>query len=199
MKLSPPSPRDYLPSRAHPEHRKHRKQLEKEHPFGFKEFAVLGLIGLTLAWDIEKQVEKREQRKDKERERKEGGEDETRRRSSRSRRDEKDEDGDRRTERRARSTTTTGVGLWWLIVTRIGDTNTKTAATPMIIDIDIGTTMMIEDTAMNPPGVIVDTIADTMTWKTLTGLSAGGNVATRGSHCHSPVVSNIDTVLAFLG
>ncbi|KAI8635308.1 hypothetical protein F5Y19DRAFT_469176 [Xylariaceae sp. FL1651] len=59
-------PRKFLPSRAHPEHRAYRKQLEKEHPFGFTQMAVLGMLGLTLAWDIEKQVQKHEERKDKE-------------------------------------------------------------------------------------------------------------------------------------
>ncbi|KAI1818323.1 hypothetical protein GGS20DRAFT_284650 [Poronia punctata] len=66
MRLSPPDPRDFFPSRADPESRKHRKELEKEHAFGLKEVAVLGLIGLTLAWDMDKQVRKREERKDKE-------------------------------------------------------------------------------------------------------------------------------------
>lgn len=92
MKLSPPDPRDYLPSRAHPEHRKQRKQLEKEHPFGVKEFAVLGLIGLTLAWDIEKQVQEREARKDKE----EAERNQPQRRRRRG-------DGDDRKDRRGRS------------------------------------------------------------------------------------------------
>ncbi|KAI1425411.1 hypothetical protein F5Y12DRAFT_374502 [Xylaria sp. FL1777] len=67
MRLSPSAdPRNLLPSRAHPEHRQTRKQLEKEHPFSFAQVATLGLIGLTLAWDIEKQVKKREERNDKE-------------------------------------------------------------------------------------------------------------------------------------
>ncbi|KAI0817824.1 hypothetical protein GGR55DRAFT_41225 [Xylaria sp. FL0064] len=67
MKLpSPPDPRNLLPSRAHPEHRQYRKQLEKEHPFSFAPVVTLGLIGLTLAWDMEKQVKKHEERKDKE-------------------------------------------------------------------------------------------------------------------------------------
>ncbi|KAK5629840.1 hypothetical protein RRF57_005555 [Xylaria bambusicola] len=67
MKLSPPpDPRNLLPSRAHPEHRKLRKQLEKEHPFGFTEIVTLGLIGLTLAWDIDKQAQKCAEKKGKE-------------------------------------------------------------------------------------------------------------------------------------
>ena len=63
---SPPDPRNLLPSRADPEHRKYRKELEKEHPFGFTEIATLGLIGLTLAWDIDKQVQKCAEKKGKE-------------------------------------------------------------------------------------------------------------------------------------
>ncbi|TGJ82544.1 hypothetical protein E0Z10_g6225 [Xylaria hypoxylon] len=61
-------PRGLLPSRAHPEHRKTRKDLEKEHQIGFAEVGVLSLIGLTLAWNIENQVRKCEERKDKEEE-----------------------------------------------------------------------------------------------------------------------------------
>lgn len=66
MRLTPPDPRKYLPSKAHPEHRQQRKQLEKEAAVGLTEVAALGLIGLTLAWDIEKQVQKHEEKKDKE-------------------------------------------------------------------------------------------------------------------------------------
>lgn len=65
-KLSPVDLRSYLPSNAHPEHRSKRKQLEKEHPFGWKEPLVLGLIGIGLAWNIEKQVQKHEERKERE-------------------------------------------------------------------------------------------------------------------------------------
>ncbi|OTA91663.1 hypothetical protein M434DRAFT_32534 [Hypoxylon sp. CO27-5] len=65
-KLSPVNPRSYLPSNAHPEHRSRRKQLEKEHPFGWKEPLVLGLLGIGLAWNIEKQVQKHEERKERE-------------------------------------------------------------------------------------------------------------------------------------
>ncbi|KAI1804144.1 hypothetical protein F4811DRAFT_521709 [Daldinia bambusicola] len=65
-KLAPVNPRNYLPSRAHPEHRSRRKQLEKEHPFTWKEPLVLGLIGIGLAWNIEKQVQKHEERKERE-------------------------------------------------------------------------------------------------------------------------------------
>ncbi|KAI0200400.1 hypothetical protein F4808DRAFT_169835 [Astrocystis sublimbata] len=64
--MAPPiDPRGLLPSRADPEHRKHRKELEKGHGVCLTEVAVLGLIGLTMAWDMEKQVRKKEERKDK--------------------------------------------------------------------------------------------------------------------------------------
>ncbi|KAI2465502.1 hypothetical protein F4781DRAFT_23855 [Annulohypoxylon bovei var. microspora] len=65
-KLAPANPRNYMPSRAHPEHRSARKELEKEHPFDWTGPIVLGMLGIGLAWDIEKQVKKREERKDKE-------------------------------------------------------------------------------------------------------------------------------------
>ncbi|KAF2968755.1 hypothetical protein GQX73_g4833 [Xylaria multiplex] len=66
MRLSPPAdPRNLLPSRAHPEHRQTRKQLEKQHQIGLKEVGVLSLIGLTLAWNIENQVRKCEEKKQK--------------------------------------------------------------------------------------------------------------------------------------
>ncbi|KAH8159738.1 hypothetical protein CIB48_g8507 [Xylaria polymorpha] len=63
---SPVDPRRLFPSRADPEHRQRRKELEKEHSVGLKEVAVLGLIGLTLVWDIDKQVRKKEEQKEKE-------------------------------------------------------------------------------------------------------------------------------------
>ncbi|XDG06831.1 hypothetical protein ABKA04_006446 [Annulohypoxylon sp. FPYF3050] len=65
-KLAAANPRNYMPSRAHPEHRSMRKELEKEHPFDWTGPLVLGMLGIGLAWDIEKQVKKREERKDKE-------------------------------------------------------------------------------------------------------------------------------------
>lgn len=55
-----------MPSKAHPEHRSYRKELEKQHPFGWTEPLVLGMLGIGLAWNIEKQVHKHEERKDKE-------------------------------------------------------------------------------------------------------------------------------------
>ncbi|KAI1734505.1 hypothetical protein F4680DRAFT_438095 [Xylaria scruposa] len=63
---SPVDPRRLLPSRAEPQERKRRKELEKEAAVGLTEVAVLGLIGLTLAWDIDKQVHKKEEQKEKE-------------------------------------------------------------------------------------------------------------------------------------
>ncbi|KAI0154963.1 hypothetical protein GGR57DRAFT_502148 [Xylariaceae sp. FL1272] len=66
MPRSPPDPRNLLPSRADPEHRQRRKQLEKEHPFGFTEVAVLSMIGVGLLWDMEKQVQKHEEKHHKE-------------------------------------------------------------------------------------------------------------------------------------
>ncbi|KAI1394109.1 uncharacterized protein F4822DRAFT_37019 [Hypoxylon trugodes] len=66
MAKHPADPRTYLPSRAHPEHRSHRKQLEKEHPFSWTEPLVLGMLGVGLAWNIEKQVRKHEERKERE-------------------------------------------------------------------------------------------------------------------------------------
>lgn len=66
VKFSPPNPRDLLPSNADQEARKVRKELEKEHSYGYKEPILLGLIGLTLFWNMEKQVAKHEERKDKE-------------------------------------------------------------------------------------------------------------------------------------
>ncbi|KAI1409085.1 hypothetical protein F5Y13DRAFT_170638 [Hypoxylon sp. FL1857] len=104
-KLSPVDPRGYLPSRAHPEHRSRRKELEKEHPFGWKEPLVLGLLGIGLAWNIEKQVQKHEERK--EREEHEGKEREERRRHRREQQirngtfDPRNQDRDSRSESRS--------------------------------------------------------------------------------------------------
>ncbi|KAI0466487.1 hypothetical protein F4859DRAFT_303132 [Xylaria cf. heliscus] len=63
---SPIDPRRFLPSRAEPDERQKRKQLEKEHAIGFKEVTVLSLIGIGLAWDIDKQVRKKEEKREKE-------------------------------------------------------------------------------------------------------------------------------------
>ncbi|KAH8681482.1 hypothetical protein BX600DRAFT_446666 [Xylariales sp. PMI_506] len=66
VKILPPDPRKMLPSRADPEHRGRRKELEKKHGYGYVEPLVLGMIGITLAWNIENQVRKAEERKEKE-------------------------------------------------------------------------------------------------------------------------------------
>ncbi|KAI1487740.1 hypothetical protein F5X96DRAFT_126138 [Biscogniauxia mediterranea] len=66
MPLSPADPRKYMPSRADPEHRSRRKQIEKDHPFGWQAPVILGMLGVGLAWNIEKEVQKHEERKDKE-------------------------------------------------------------------------------------------------------------------------------------
>ncbi|CAN8102307.1 unnamed protein product [Discula destructiva] len=60
-----PDPR---PSRAHPEQRKLRKELEKEHGYGWLPPVILGLLGLTLAYDVAKDVEKHEEKHKREEE-----------------------------------------------------------------------------------------------------------------------------------
>lgn len=57
----PPDPR---PSKANAEERARRKQLEKEHGYGWVPPVVLGLLGLTLAYDVTRDVEKYEKMKD---------------------------------------------------------------------------------------------------------------------------------------
>lgn len=82
-KLLPPDPR---PSRAHPEHRATRKQLEKEHGYGWVPPVILGLVGLTLAFDVTKDVEKAEERhkkRDEEQQEGEGDEEQERKRRMR--------------------------------------------------------------------------------------------------------------------
>lgn len=74
-----PDPR---PSRAHPEHRKLRKELEKEHGYGWIPPVLLGLLGVTLAFDVAKDVEKHEQRH-KQREEEEQGQGQERKRRRR--------------------------------------------------------------------------------------------------------------------
>lgn len=56
----PPDPR---PSKAHPEHRKLRKELEKEHGYEWLPPIILGLLGITLAFDVTKDVAKAEEKK----------------------------------------------------------------------------------------------------------------------------------------
>ncbi|KAI4603745.1 hypothetical protein KJ359_003565 [Pestalotiopsis sp. 9143b] len=65
-RFAPPDPRKVLPSRADPEHRSRRKELEKEHGYGYTEPLILAALGIGLIWNIEQQVEKREKRKDEE-------------------------------------------------------------------------------------------------------------------------------------
>lgn len=85
-------PIDPRPSRADPEARRIRKEMEKEHNYEWIPPIVLGLLGVTLAWDVTKDVAKCEERKIKDKEggednKKESGEDEARRRRRRGDRD----------------------------------------------------------------------------------------------------------------
>ncbi|EON96600.1 hypothetical protein UCRPA7_7908 [Phaeoacremonium minimum UCRPA7] len=57
-RFAPPDPR---PSKADPHHRAKRKELEKDH-FEWVPGVILGLMGVTLMMNVEKQVEKYEQR-----------------------------------------------------------------------------------------------------------------------------------------
>lgn len=90
-----PDPR---PSKAHPEHRKLRKELEKEHGYGWIPPVILALLGVTLAYDVTKDVEKHEQKHKQEEEEEEKRRRRRRERSHRSRRrgsdDEEDNDND---------------------------------------------------------------------------------------------------------
>lgn len=83
-------PLDPRPSKAHPEERARRKQLEKEHGYGWVPPVVLGLLGLTLAYDVTRDVEKYEKMKDEggkdDRQQQDEGSDEARRRRRRERR-----------------------------------------------------------------------------------------------------------------
>lgn len=110
-----PDPR---PSKAHPEHRKLRKELEKEHGYGWVPPVILALLGVTLAYDVTKDVEKHEQKHKQEEEEEEKRRRRRRERSQRSRRkggddeednghdddddDDYDDDRDRRRSRRSR-------------------------------------------------------------------------------------------------
>lgn len=91
-----PDPR---PSRAHPEHRKLRKELEKEHGYEWVPPVILALLGVTLAYDITKDVEKHEKKHKKEEEVEEKRDRRRRERDIRSgsrrhrRRDSEDEEG----------------------------------------------------------------------------------------------------------
>lgn len=84
----PPDPR---PSKAHPEERARRKKLEKEHGYGWVPPVVLGLLGLTLAYDVTRDVEKYENMKD-------DGKDER----AQGRRDDEEDEETRRRRRRER-------------------------------------------------------------------------------------------------
>ncbi|KAI8965778.1 hypothetical protein F5Y11DRAFT_311402 [Daldinia sp. FL1419] len=113
-KLAPVNPRNYMPSRAHPEHRTRRKELEKEHPFTWKEPLVLGMIGIGLAWNIENQVRKHEERK--ERGEPQGRDNNDRRRRRRDQQQDRDasyDRSDRSGESRRRSRSTRGSEDRW--------------------------------------------------------------------------------------
>lgn len=75
-KLLPVDPR---PSRADPEARRVRKEMEKEHSYEWIPPIVLGLIGITLAWDVAKDVSKCEERKEKGEKERENKDDERKR------------------------------------------------------------------------------------------------------------------------
>lgn len=51
-KFTPPDPRKLAPSRADPEHRGRRKELEKKHGYGYKEPLILAGIAVGLIWNI---------------------------------------------------------------------------------------------------------------------------------------------------
>jgi len=58
-------PRNLLPSRADPKARSTRKELEKASNYSFAEPLALGLAAVGLIWNLEKQVQKCEERKQK--------------------------------------------------------------------------------------------------------------------------------------
>ncbi|KAK8105832.1 uncharacterized protein PG998_003696 [Apiospora kogelbergensis] len=64
MPKLPVDPRNLLPSRADPENRSRRKELEKQHGYGYTEPLILAAIGIGLVWNIDNQVRKHEERKD---------------------------------------------------------------------------------------------------------------------------------------
>lgn len=73
-------PIDPRPSRADPEARRIRKEMEKEHSYEWVPPIVLGLIGITLAWDVSQDVSKCEERKEKEEKERESKDEERKRR-----------------------------------------------------------------------------------------------------------------------
>ncbi|KIN03797.1 hypothetical protein OIDMADRAFT_143290 [Oidiodendron maius Zn] len=75
--FSPPFA-DMRPSKAHPEHRARRKQLERDSPaFDMKDFgiktAMIGLLALVACFPWEKELEKHERRREEEGERERTG------------------------------------------------------------------------------------------------------------------------------
>lgn len=61
-------PIDPRPSRADPEARKIRKEMEKEHSYEWVPPVLLGLLGIGLAYDVTKDVAKHEEKHKKEEE-----------------------------------------------------------------------------------------------------------------------------------
>ncbi len=108
-----PLPYDPRPSKAHPEHREFRKGIEKESPhFSWLPIGLLALMGVTLAMNIENDVKKCEERKDKESEKKGGSKQQHPRR-----RDERDRDRPRAADRGGYE----GRDRSWERTTRAGD------------------------------------------------------------------------------
>jgi hypothetical protein len=105
---------DLRPSKAHPEHRAHRKKLERESPaFSMQEFGIktgmMALLALVACFPWEKELEEHERRKTEEEERvngdggRERGRDEDERRERRGedeRRERRRREGRRDTQRR---------------------------------------------------------------------------------------------------
>lgn len=85
-RLNPRFP-DPRPSRANPEHRKARKELESSHGYGWVPPVLLGLLGLSLAFDVTKDIEKHEERHRREEEDAERARRRQRRRRERERRE----------------------------------------------------------------------------------------------------------------
>ncbi len=60
-------PVDPRPSKAHPEHRATRKKIEKaESAFGWMPVFMLGLMGITIFMNLEKDVQKHEKKHEEE-------------------------------------------------------------------------------------------------------------------------------------
>jgi hypothetical protein len=67
MKAPKILPVDPRPSKAHPEHRHERKQLEKGHPaYTWMPGVILALTGLVVAFNVERDVKKCEERRERE-------------------------------------------------------------------------------------------------------------------------------------